>query len=158
MKSTTLKDRKFGLPLPLVQKPFPSWFWPCTLEWNSRSCSPLSAHQRPSTSPLKGPRDPCPISKCLQPLFSRNYMSKSFKFPNTFPPIFVGCQKTHFLRWCDLEVLIKRLFVTNCMFPAKGHYIVANIEVTGKIPGSLVTTKKRWAGVGIEKAYLNCAL
>lgn len=57
----------------------------------------------------------------------------------------------------DLEVSVKRLFVTNCTFPAKGHYIIAYIEVTGKIPGRLVTTKERGAGVSIGKAYLNCA-
>lgn len=31
------------------------------------------------------------------------------------------------------------------------------MEVTGKIPGSLVTIKKRGAGVGIGKAYINSA-
>lgn len=56
-----------------------------------------------------------------------------------------------------MEVSVKRLFVTNCAFPAKGHYILAYMEFMGKIPGSLVTTKKRRAGVGTGKIYFNCA-
>lgn len=54
----------------------------------------------------------------------------------------------------DLEVSVKKLFVTNCTFPAKGHYIIAYVEVTGKIPGSLVTTKETGAGVSIGKSML----